>query len=74
MFPPLHPQTLACDFNSGSFALAHLLGLSQAELLKSSLLVYSLLLQATSGTFLLANRTFSPPSSSSKKLHLISMR
>nr|VZI36549.1 unnamed protein product [Spirometra erinaceieuropaei] len=41
-------STLACDFNSGSFALAHLLGLSQAELLKSSLLVYSLLLQATS--------------------------
>ncbi|KAL7056054.1 hypothetical protein AAHC03_020952 [Spirometra sp. Aus1] len=44
----LRVLTLACDFNSGSFALAHLLGLSQAELLKSSLLVYSLLLQATS--------------------------
>ncbi len=42
-------QSLACEFNSGRFALAHLLGLSQAELFKSALLVYSLLLQPSEG-------------------------
>ncbi|KAM3185981.1 hypothetical protein ACTXT7_005281 [Hymenolepis weldensis] len=41
----LRKLTLVCEFNSGGFALAHFLGLAQAELFKSALLVYALLLQ-----------------------------
>nr|CDS25630.1 expressed conserved protein [Hymenolepis microstoma] len=41
----LRKLTLVCEFNSGGFALAHFLGLAQAELFKSALLTYALLLQ-----------------------------
>ncbi|VDD83346.1 unnamed protein product [Mesocestoides corti] len=41
----LRKLSLNCEFNSGTFALAHLLGLVQSELFKSSLLVYALLLK-----------------------------
>ncbi|VDM17490.1 unnamed protein product [Hydatigera taeniaeformis] len=41
----LRKLSLVCESNSGGFALAHFLGLGQAELFKSALLVYALLLQ-----------------------------
>ncbi|VDK41300.1 unnamed protein product [Taenia asiatica] len=41
----LRKLSLVCESNSGGFALAHFLGLVQAELFKSALLVYTLLLQ-----------------------------
>ncbi|KAM7534493.1 hypothetical protein Aperf_G00000115415 [Anoplocephala perfoliata] len=41
----LRKLTLVCELSSGGFALAHFLGLAQAELFKSALLCYALLLQ-----------------------------
>ncbi|KAH9278248.1 hypothetical protein ECG_09005 [Echinococcus granulosus] len=41
----LRKLSLVCESSSGRFALAHFLGLAQAELFKSALLVYALLLQ-----------------------------
>lgn len=46
-----YSQSLVCESNSGGFALAHLLGLAQAELFKSALLVYALLLQPSECEF-----------------------